>query len=423
MISTDFDLPNAFLGGFGLNEESKESRVQKQLQKFERKNPEKFKIIKPFLNEDKGNPERLIRFLDIRSVRGAHKVSEREKTEVFMKVLESECHNIHDVAILVGLFGQVAYLKAALDIYPDLMESKYSNHLKAAVGGEKLAYDFTSNPTIEDTFGEIDIFISLESLGVDKSKVSLINCFDRELSTIAFSELSNTKSVSVLFVFGKKYTFSYLVISSIHRIYIFDLSQMNAPINEDVSLEKIRYQKIDEFKSLLLKLLANNKVVKYLANGHELKKLLKEGLQFSYSDREASANFVDRRLTFLKYLKMKKSEEENQMDYNAIKKQIDDQYYQFVEDIFSRPFNREAEVSNWDARPPTKYQTHYLALSAYILLLAYQKLDSISFQYDRYETFRTYQKELVEKTMKSVLLQNKQKITNFASKLKSKLFG
>ena len=404
-----------------LKEEMKVSSYEKKLAKLEKKYPDRMRALKPMLKEDNGNIERLFFFLKrIKSLKKAFQLDNQEKTGLFSMLLETDCKNIHDVAILVGIFGQVAYLKAALEIYPDLMQSKYANHLTAAVGGEKLAFDVSASETTDGYFGEIDIFISLGEFGIPREKVTLIDCFEIQSVGLALNDLAKDGTVSIYFMFGKKYLYSYLSVASLKKIYIFDLRQIN-PLTQDPAVEQARAKKIVEFKATLMMFLMRSDVTKLLANGNDFKKFFKRGIGCSKQESKECLYFVDRRLTFFKYYREQKKGDD--LQYSGINKRIDDQYHEFIEANFSRPFNRGAEISNWDLRPANPYQLHFLALDPYLLLLVFGMLDKTQYPYEKFKTFYEYQAKLLEYKIKTNLKKKEQKLNHLAQKMKTKLFG
>ena len=401
--------------------ETKASKYERKLAKLEKKYPDRFKALKPMLKEDNGNIERLFFFLKrLKSLKRAFNHDTQSKIQAFTLMLESDCKTTHDVAILIGIFGQVAFLKSALESYPDLMNSKYANHLIAAVGGEKLAYDVSGNKTSDGYFGEIDIFISLEDFGITKEKVILVDCLEIPTVSLALNELAKDGYVSIYFMYGKKYLYSYLSIASSQRIYVFDLRQIN-PMNQEPIVEQSRASRTLEFKNVLLNFLAKGEVTKFLSNGSQFRKFLKKGIGCKKWETQECLSFVDRRLTFFQYQKEQKKGQE--LQYAGIDKKIDDQYHEFIEANFARPFNRGAEISNWDLRPENPYQLHFLALSPYILLRVYDVLDKIQFPYEKYKNFHDFQAKLREYKIKTSLKKKEQKLNDFAKKMKNKIFG
>ena len=414
-------LPNPLVGDFIVThskEVRKEEQIQKILQKLWKKHPDRNKILKPMLDMEKGNTERLVHYLKrLKNLKKTLQLDHQSIIVAFITLLESECKSIHDAAILSALYGKASFLKSVIELYPGLMESKYAKQLqylnkeekseikkeKSGIKKERIAIDPRLKPS-EDHFGEVDIFLSLEELGIFKDSVSVLDCLDSSSVAKGLNELTEDINTSIFVVHGKKFPYSYLTIVSWKRVVIFDLSQMNA-VNPDLSLEQIRLKKCSAFMQLFKKFLMNGDVVKYLVNSGGFKKFLKRVIGVKKLELQDYRNFIDRQMTFFDLLQEPNREEK--LELKGLKKKIDGKFYEYVEAVFSRPFSHAAEYSDWDQRPATNYQQHYMALAAYILLPIYQKLDSERIGYRQFKTLQDLQVQLAKIKRNAVIVSKK----------------
>lgn len=321
-------------------------------------------------------PDNSTRYMTLRKILlSFNRAQFQSKAECFEYMLSRTAGSMDDIAMLLLLFSQKKYIEWVFNEILAFELSLYGEILQGKATFSTKPFSF-NEASKRATFAEPE-FLRLDEFGIYQDTVYHVKV--SQLKTIArlFQGYEESQKLAFRVIFDRaSRIFNYFIISSDSNITIIDVSELQLQTNQSKDSSSNILQ--TEFKELLLGLLSHSIHV-FADDTKSLRRFLKGIVDINSKDLKNIKQVSDCQISIADYEKLK---------FPISRGQLEDLYSEFVYKSYGKAINYESSMGDWNIRPASPEQLHYMALSTFLILQIHEILEGLKFDYQVFESLK-----------------------------------